>query len=165
MRKHTRFSQLIVVLILLSFTGVNLSQAQQSSDYNSSTNFTQTPNSPWRIEYIQQRLNPPLSVGRFLSISRRPSTGMPYVSYYDQTYGKQMVASRRYVGGGTCGTNNIWYCHSITEGLGTGLKSYSSIDVWDYPNHNWKYGLSYAVNNNHSLKALIGYCNEQAGLV
>jgi hypothetical protein len=164
MLKHIRFSSLVVIIILLSFGGVTLTQAQQTVNSVSTTyDISQKANQPWYSQYIHQ-VSFPDDVGTYASLALRPFDDIPYISYYDATNGDLMLAHFLPHGGGNCGTDNNWYCEVLdgdADHGGGNVGTYTSIAFWaDEANQTWRIGISYHDVTHHGLKFISWICNE-----
>jgi hypothetical protein len=150
MKSSFQVSIIIVILILASMIGVNLTQAQQSGKSISPTNAILTvANAAWFGQYVHQ-VDYPYDVGSFTSLALNPVDGLPYISYYDAYNGDLMLAHFVPNGAGNCGTNNKWYCETIdTDG---DVGRYTSISIWSNSIDSYRIGISYQDVTNRSLK-------------
>jgi hypothetical protein len=153
MRKQLQFIVLIVMIIMLSLGGVNLTQAQQKEDSASPTNvISVNANMPWFSEYVH-KVNYPDDVGAYASLALRPGDDLPYISYYDSTNGDLMLAHYAKNGGGNCGTNNNWHCDVLDGESGDNVGTYTSLDFWlNEVTNGYRIGISYHDVTNSALK-------------
>jgi hypothetical protein len=161
MRKYFSFSLLIVMIIMLSLGGVNLTQAQQKGDSVSPTNVNSVnAKMPWFSEYVHH-VSYPNDVGAYASLALRPVDDLPYISYYDAANGDLMLAHYVKNGGGNCGTNNKWHCDVLDGVGGDNVGTYTSLDFWaDVDNNAWRIGISYHDATNRALKFTSWTCYE-----
>jgi hypothetical protein len=85
--------------------------------------------------------------GTHASIAFHPTSGIPWISYYDEENQDLMVA-HRVSSGGNCGPNQEWYCETVDSAGDVGR--YSSIDV--APLSIWKVGVAYYDTSSQALK-------------
>ena len=69
-------------------------------------------------------------VGQHVSVAFDPETDVPYISYYDATYGDLKMAY--YTGaGGNCGPASDWSCETVDSGGDVGQYSSIAVDPTD----------------------------------
>jgi hypothetical protein len=162
MSKSQRFSIVVVIIILASLVGVNLTQARQLGDPSSLSNATShLANFPWSGQYVDSSFDPAINVGAYNSIAFRPYDDIPFISYYDATNGDLMLASPVPPGNGNCGVNGNWWCRAVDGDLphgGGDVGQFSSIDIWGDSPTNWKLAISYYDATNAALKVAIWSC-------
>lgn len=88
-------------------------------------------------------------VGSHTSIAFDPSTGIPYISYYDATAQTVKLASP--LKDGNCGPNNSWWCRPIGDPQSK-VGKYSSIDISRRSMGFWDLGIAYYNENNGGLR-------------
>jgi hypothetical protein len=162
MRKHVRFSVCIVIIIMLSLVGGNLTLAQQSGNSDSPDDATsQYGKLPWHSQYAQ-KVNFPQDVGTYTSLAINPLNDLPYISYYDAYNGDLMLAHFLPNGGGNCGTNNNWKCEVLDGDVshgGANVGTHTSIDIIaNEADHSWRIGISYHDVTNDALKFISWTC-------
>lgn len=88
----------------------------------------------WKIDVIDSTGN----VGIFPSLALEPSSGTPYISYYDNDHGDLKLAFP--TTGGDCGPDNDWSCNSASFQNTTDYGLQSSLSF----NSAGKWGVAYA---------------------
>ena len=160
MRKHYRFSLFIVVVILVSLLGVNLTFAQETGNSSPSNLIDTNADQPWTSQFVHQ-VSYPDDVGKYASLGLRPFDDLPYISYYDAANGNLMLAHWA-PNTGNCGTNNNWQCEVLDGDNGDDVGSFSSLDFWaDDATQTWKIGISYHDTTNGALKFITWSCTPQ----
>lgn len=144
MRQHNRFIVLIVIIVLLSLLGVNLTQAQQEENSDSSPNYSHTVNSPWRHQVIQSQQDPALNFGSFISLALRPFDNQPNIAHY-RADSDQVILATPY--SGNCGVNGNWRCTTLEYG-----GEYLSMDMYGEDEDNYRYVISYYDIDTRALK-------------
>ena len=158
MKAPIRLSLVIVIFALVSLLNVGFTPAQANRDSNIPQQTTSHANLPWASQYVQQRLDPPLNVGGYVSVAISSFNDFLVMSYFDATNHSLVVASPVPGHAGNCGTNNNWECVTLDGGIGLAVGMYTSIDVWGNSLENWKMGISYYDITHRSLKAAIYTC-------
>lgn len=100
--------------------------------------------------------------GTHTSIAFHPTSGTPWISYYDEG-NKDLMVAHRVSSGGNCGPNDEWKCETVDSTGDVGR--YSSIDV--APLDIWKVGVAYYDVTNSALKfaeykCVLGSCSWSA---
>lgn len=79
--------------------------------------------------------------GAHTDIAFDPSSGTPWISYYDEG-NKNLMVAHRVGSGGNCGPANDWYCETVDSAGDVGQNS--SIDVYFNPAaHSLRVGVAY----------------------
>jgi len=159
MKTYLLYRISIVLLFTLVLVGAGIIFTQGSPVTASSFQSTFEANFPWEKQYVQQDLETPLDVGKYISLALRPYDDAPVMSYYDATNGNLMVAISAGGGAGNCGTDNDWFCYPI-DGTGSDedVGRSSSIDIWG-TEEDWRWGISYYDANWHGVKAVFYACS------
>lgn len=110
-----------------------------------------TPVPIWDIGTVDDVTN----TGRHLSAAIEPSSGMIYLSYYDDFHGDLLLA--KYVGsGGDCGPVNDWMCETVDSSGDVGM--YNSIAIYESEG-SISIGIAYYDATNGALKFASGPCS------
>jgi len=138
---------LFATLVVLGMTPCRTRGSQHNEDWAvSSANTTSPASAPWFVNTVDS-LN---DVGQHVSVALHPTSGFPYVSYYDATYHNLRMA--KYVGAdGNCGPGNDWSCETVDSTGDVGQYSSIAVDPTDgYPI------IAYYDLTNGALKLAIG---------
>jgi hypothetical protein len=89
------------------------------------------------------------NLGAYTSIAFDPSSGIPFVSYYDATAQTVKLASPATNAG--CGPNGTWWCRAIDDPVAK-VGKYSSLDISKHGLGLWDLGIAYLNENNNGLR-------------